>query len=140
MANITVTAADVRPLPGAHVEKYDAGGSGNIGDAVYIAADGDVEQGDGDANTLSPYSIGIAVSAVSGATEGATSFSAGDTVEVVTFGRVTGFSGMTPGDVLYQSDTAGKVGDTAGSTTHRVGKARSATILFVNPTTEGSNS
>lgn len=133
MALITVTPADVRPLPGAEVERYNAGGSGNVGDLVYMATDGDVEQGNGGAAGTA-YAIGVVVS-VNGGPK--TSFVAGDRLDVVVKGRVTGFSGMTPGDMLYQSDTAGRVGDAAGTTSHKVGRARSATVLSVNiPNTE----
>lgn len=128
MADITVTAADVRPLPGATVERYDLGGSVNVGDSVYMASDGDVEQADAGTATTA-YAIGICVSVPNGGTIGA----AGDRADVVTWGRVTGFSGMTPGDVLYQSDTTGKLADAAGTTSHKVARARSATEIFVMP-------
>lgn len=128
MADISLTAADVRPLPGATIERYDAGGSLAAGDSVYMADDGDVEEADGSAAGTT-YAIGIVVSGP----EGKTSFSAADRVDVVTWGRVTGFSGATPGDVLYQSDTAGALADAAGTTEHKVGRARSATVVFVCP-------
>ena len=128
MADISKTAADVRALPHAVVERYDAGGSLNAGDTVYLASDGDVDQADASA-AATTYAIGIVIAD----SDGSTSFVAGDRVDVVTFGRVAGFSGMTPGDVLYQSDTAGALADAAGTTSHKVGKARSATVFFVNP-------
>jgi len=128
MADISLTAADVRPLPGATIERYDAGGSLTAGDAVYMASDGDVEESDANAAGTT-YTIGIVVSGP----EGKTSFVAGDRVDVVTWGRVTGFSGATPGDVLYQSDTAGALGDAAGTTEHKVARVRSATVVFVCP-------
>ena len=53
MGAITVTAADVRPLPGAIVRRFDAGGSLTPGQAVYIADDGDVEAADADAEASS---------------------------------------------------------------------------------------
>ncbi len=131
MADITVTAADVRPLPGAVIEAYDAGGALSVGDAVYMAADGDVEEADASAAGTA-YAIGIVVSITNAAT-GATTAAAGDKVDVCTAGRVTGFSGMTPGDVLYMSDTAGALADAAGTTSHKVARARSAVTIFVNP-------
>lgn len=130
MADIAVTPIDVRPLLGAELERHTAGGSGNIGDTVYQAADEDVEQGDGSAAGTA-YSMGIAVKNLNNPV--ALTFAAGDTLEVVVFGRVAGFSGMTPNDVLYQSDTAGKLADAAGTTSHKVARARSATVVFVNP-------
>lgn len=128
MTTITVTPADVSPLPGATIESYNAGGAGNLGDTVYMASDGDVETADGSA-VGTAYAIGVVV-AIQG---GKTSFVAGDRLDVCTRGRVAGFSGMTPGDVLYQSDTTGKLEDAAGTTSHKVARARSATTVFVNP-------
>lgn len=128
MADVTMTAADARPLPGCIVERYDAGGSLAAGDAVYMATDGDVEEADANAAGTT-YTIGIVVAGP----DGLVSFSAGDAVDVVTWGRVAGFSGATPGDMLYQSDTAGALADAAGSTSHKVGRARSATVVFICP-------
>ncbi len=128
MADISVTVADVRPLPGAVIERYDAGGALAAGDSVYMASDGDVEEADASAAGTT-YVIGVVVSGP----EGKTSFAAGDRVDVVTWGRVTGFSGATPGDVLYQSDTAGALADAAGSTSHKVGRVRSAAVVFICP-------
>ena len=129
MADITVTAKDVIPLPGAFVEPYDAGGALTVGDTVYMASDGDVEEANASVAGTA-YAIGVVVS-VPGV--GATTAVAGDKVAVVTLGPVTGFSGMTPGDMLYQSDTAGALADAAGTVSHKVGRARSATTVFVNP-------
>lgn len=129
MADITVTAKNVRALPGATIERFSAGGAGNVGDEVYLASDGDVEQADGSAAGTA-FGIGIAV-AVGGTDK--TAFVAGDTLDVVTWGPVSGFSGMTPGDVLYTSDTAAKLADAAGTNSHKMGRARSAEIFFVQP-------
>jgi hypothetical protein len=129
MADIAVTPIDVRPLPGCDVERYNAGGAGNVGDLVYMAADGDVEVTDADAAGTT-YGIGIVVS-VGGTSK--TAFVAGDRVDVAVRGRVAGFSGMTPGDVLYTSNTAGKLADAAGTTSHKVARARSAAVISVQP-------
>ena len=136
MADITVTPADVRPLPGAVVQRFKAGATLNVGDAVYIAGDGDVEQANADV-AASAQAIGIVVSAP----DGATSASAGDTVDVVVHGPVTGFSGMTPGSLVYASVTAGKVADAApaaGSGDYKwiVGRAISSVTIFVAPFTD----
>lgn len=131
MANITVTAKNVRPLPGAVSRRFTAGGSIDVGDSVFVASDGDVEQAQAGtaSGSVATFSVGVAVSAPMGGTVAAS----GDPVDVVLYGPVEGFSGMTPGDVLYQSSTLGKVADAAGSVSHKVGKAISATVLFVNP-------
>jgi hypothetical protein len=131
MTDITVTAADVRPLPDAIIEEYDAGGSGSVGDLVYMATDGDVEESDASAAGTT-YAIGVVV-AVGGGIGGRTTFVAGDRLAVVVWGRVTGFSGMTPGDMLYVSNTAATLGDAAGDNSHKMGRARSATVVFIQP-------
>lgn len=134
MADVTVTAADVRPLPGAIVRRYDAGGSLSAGDLVYIASDGDVEQADADA-AASARGIGIVVADG----DGGTSFSAGDRVDVVVLGPVAGFSSLTPATLLFASTTAGAIGDAAptagGDYVWCIGYAEAAAVVFVNPFT-----
>lgn len=133
MADLTTTTANASPLPGSHVEGFNAGGSGALLDTVYVASDGDVEQADG-----SVAGTADAIGVVVGIVDGKTSFVAGDRVQVLVWGPIAGFSGMTPGDVLYQSDTAGKVADAAGTVSHKIGRARTATILFVQPPITGA--
>lgn len=131
MAAITVTAADVRPLSGAVIRRFDAGGTVNMGAPVYLASDGDVEHADASAvSTLVP-TLGIAVSTP----DGGTSASAGERVDVVVFGPVAGFSSLTPGGLVYVSDTAGGLDTAAGTKDFIVGYAESATTVFVQPET-----
>lgn len=129
MADVTVTARNVSPLPGAICRPFLAGGSGSVGNLVYIASDGDVEVTDADAAGTA-RAHGMVVSA---GTEGATTFASGDAVSVCVFGPVAGFSGATPGVLAYVSNTAGAVGDAAGTTSHIVGRFQSATELFIHP-------
>jgi len=132
MADVTVTAGDVRPLPGAFARRFDAGGTIYTGQAVYIAADGDVEQADADAGSLQAQAIGICVADNTGATI-ATS---GDRVDVVVFGPVTGYSSMTPGLLVFASTSAGGLVQgtpAAGSHVVPVGIAFDASTIFVNP-------
>jgi hypothetical protein len=49
MASVTVTPIDVRPLNGNVTINAVVGGAMSIGDAAYIAADGDWERADADA-------------------------------------------------------------------------------------------
>jgi len=132
MAAITVTAADVRPLPGSIVRRFDAGGSLTAGQAVYIASDGDVEAADADAEASS-QARGI----VCADCDGGTSYSANDKVDVVVLGPVGGFSSMAEGEPVYVSTTAGSVDQTApassGDYPFVVGYAESTAILFVMP-------
>lgn len=127
MANLTVTAADVRPLPGAKIVRMQAGGTVSVGAAVYVVSDGDVEHtAGGSLSTVLP-ALGIVCAALDGDTSGAS----GEWVDVVTAGRVTGFSGMTPGDIAYVSNTAGKLADAAGTKSLIMGLVLSTTVVLV---------
>lgn len=128
MSAITVTAGDVRPLNGAVVRQYDAGGSISVGDAVYLASDGDVEKAIG-TGTPMHMAIGVAV-AGSG---GGTTIASGDAVDVVVHGPVTGGASMTPGSQVYVSNTAGSWDTAVGTKDMRLGYAESAATLFVQP-------
>jgi len=129
MAACTVTAGDVRPLNGAVIRRFDAGGTVSIGDVVYIASDGDVEQADGSAIGTTLPVIGIAVATP----DGGTSASAGERLDVVVSGPVAGFSSLTPGALGYVSDTAGKVDTAVGTKDAVVGICESAAVFFVRP-------
>ena len=136
MADVTVTAANVRPLDGAIIRRFDAGGALDVGDAVYIASDGDVEAADADA-AASAQVVGVVV-AIAG--KDLTTAAAGDAVDVVMFGPVTGFSSLTPGALHYASTTAGAIeaAAPAGASSDFlwiVGKAENATTIFINPFT-----
>lgn len=131
MADIALVAKKIAALPGALCRMITLGGSVNVGDAVYIASDGDAEQADGNAGTgVNEKARGI-VLAVGG--EGAESGVAGERATMCLHGPIAGFSGMTPGDTLFVSDTAGKVADAAGTNSSVIGHAFAADVLFVAP-------
>ena len=90
-ANLSVTSADVRPLPGAIVQRMQAGGTVTVGYAVYIDSDGYVQHTAGGAIGTTLPAFGVVVAAKDGDTSGAS----GEWVDVVTRGPVAGFSGMT---------------------------------------------
>jgi len=131
MSSVTVTAADVRPLPGAIVRRYEAGATMTPGDLVYVASDAQVELADID-GAASAQAIGIVVAGP----QGKVSFVVTEQVDVVVFGPVTGFSSLTPGALHYGSVTAGDIETAApagssGDYLWIVGYAESATTLFV---------
>jgi hypothetical protein len=133
MADITITATDVRPLPGALVRRFDAGGTCYAGEAVYVASDGDVERADAN-GSLSVIAAGIVVAD----NDGGTAFASGDRVDVVCFGPVAGYSSLTPGLPQYVSAEAGQMtqtpGDLGGGTYECiVGLAEQSGVIFVNP-------
>jgi hypothetical protein len=131
MADITVVAKKVAALPGAICRFVTLGGNVNVGDVVYMASDGDAEVADGDAGTgVIEEGRGIVLS-VGG--EGKESGVAGERASICLYGPVAGFSGMTPGDGLYVSDTAGKLADAAGANEWAMGFAYAADVVFVNP-------
>lgn len=114
-------------LPGAITRPFNAGGSGALLDTVIISGATAV-QADGSA-APGAYARGI-VTSIAGGKE---SFVTGDKLGVTLLGPVAGFTGMTEGDILYQSDTAGAMADAPGTVSHKVGFAESATVFFVNP-------
>jgi len=136
MANLTVTAADVRPLEGAIVRRYSAGDTVYVGDCVYMGTAGAVLQAAAGTSTIgSAIPLGIVVSAPDGGTVAVS----GDKVDVVVYGPVAGFSSLTPGSHVWVSATAGKLADgQAGSGYYNyiVGIAEATTTVFVRPCAE----
>ena len=130
--NISVTATDVRPLPGYQSVRIDAGGSLYAGQAVYIGSDGDVVAADAD-GSLSAMVLGIVIAD----NDGGTLFTDGDVVDVVYHGRVTGYASMTPGIPVYASTLAGQMQQAetfaSGDYVTEVGLAVDATTILVRP-------
>lgn len=56
------------------------------------------------------------------------------------YGPVGGFSSLTPGDYAYVSNTAGGLDTAAGTFGFIVGRAESASVLFVDPGIDDPNS
>ena len=52
---------------------------------------------------------------------------------MVVHGPVSSITGGTPGLLVYGSDTAGEVSETAGTKDTIIGYNESATVLFVQP-------
>lgn len=127
MADIALTSANIRPLTGSVLRRFEAGAALTVGYAVYIAADGDVEHADANAAGLEQV-IGVVVAS----RDGETSIDSGDPATVCVFGPVSGYT-MTPADTIWLSDTVGRVADAAATFDRIVGYAESASVLFVNP-------
>lgn len=128
MANISVTASTVRPLSGAVIRRFDAGDAVSVGDAVYIASDGDVEQANGGA-LATAWAIGVVVACP----DGDTGAVAGEAVDVCVHGSIEFASGMTPGKLAYVGDSAGMVSTAAGTESCVLGFVETATQIFVRP-------
>lgn len=137
MADIALTPRKVKADPSALCLPYDAGGSGSVGDWVYLASDGDVEQTDADVSA-SAQGIGIVVAV---GTMGATTFVAGDRLSVCVFGlcEIAPTASLTIPGRLYASTTAGAADQTApassGDFPFILGRAVSTSAVFVNPQT-----
>lgn len=137
MADITVTAANVRPLNGAVIRRGEAGGSGSVGDLVYLDGTNGWKQADADASQAAAMGRGVVVAVGS---EGATTFADGDKIDILVFGPFEGAESMTPGGVVYNSSTAGAMADAAPAETGDdwdfiVGWAESASVIFFHPQT-----
>jgi len=131
---MAVTARNVRALNEAETRTFVAGGTVNMGDAVYVDSNGKVQQARANA-ALTAEAVGIVIAV---AQPGATAAASGEAVEVCVFGPVGGFSSLTPGAVQYVSDaTAAALVETApsgaGKWAKAIGRADSAGIVFVLP-------
>ena len=136
MAVLTVTAASVsaNQNQGSIIRSYQAGGTINVGDAVYADTSNLVYQALGNAQTTS-QAIGIVVDTQD--QYGATSATVNKWVSVCVYGPVDGFASLTPGKPVYvDKTTAGKLNDaapTGGAWQFIVGHAIDTVTFFVDP-------
>lgn len=114
------TAANIKPLEGAVIQRYTAGATIEAGEIVSMMADTYVDPGIATAFTGCMVK-GIALNAAV----------AGKTVDVVTSGRVRCLTGATPPGFVYLSDTAGEPSESVGTKDVIVGHSENATDLFV---------
>ena len=131
MAAVSMTAADVRPLPGAITRRFTAGGTINAGQPVYLNSSGNAVRSDATDRAKS-HVVGLAVAD----NDGGTIFSSGDIIDVVVFGPVAGGSSLNEGSFAYCGTTAGGMEDgSPGSGNYKVivGVPHADDILFVNP-------
>jgi len=117
------TAANVKPLQGAIIRRYTAAAAIDAGMAVYLSANDTVTKCDGNAVASTLPFVGIALQDVA----------TGDRVDVVVFGPVNSVTGGTAGSLLYLSDTAGEVAESAGTKQFQIGFVENATVIFVSP-------
>lgn len=115
MANIVVTAAQVAPIDLEQSEVYSFVPAVALarGQATYL-------------NSAGKVALGIATAAGTIKTGGIALESAGvrQGVSILKRGKVAGYavSALAYGALIYSSDTAGAVSDTAGTTSQVVGK------------------
>jgi len=128
MADLTVTAADVRPLDGAVVRRFLAAAAIDVGAPVYLSAAGTVSEADGSAYASS-CAIGVCVAVQPGGAS-TTAAAAGEYVDVVLSGPIGGCS-CTYGTLYYVDDDAGVMADAAGTKDCIVGIGLDANTLLV---------
>jgi len=129
MADVTIVAADIRPLKGCVVKRFAAGGTLTPGQPVYLSAANTVSAADGSA-VATAACIGVVIAGP----DGAVSFSAGDQVDVVLYGPVAGYStNMGYGTYFYVDDDAGVIADAAGTKSTIIGIGLDSTTLLVRP-------
>ena len=116
------TAANIKPLEGALIDRFTAGAAIAAGELVSMSSDGYIDPAD--STSAKSLVLGVAVQAAA---------AAGERIDVVTHGRVKCLTGATPGAVVYNSTTAGEPLETTAGNQTAAGIAVSATILFVRP-------
>lgn len=122
MADITVTKANVSALNEGHTVKATAGATLTAGAVVYI---------DGSNNAKLADASAAATAHVAGLVIAPKDPVSGDGFDMAVPGcLIGGFSGMTPGDLLYLSDTAGKLADAAGTKSKPCARALTATEII----------
>lgn len=131
MADISLTSAQIAPLVanGAILRRGVAAAALTVGYLCYIDSSGTIQHADANASQAASRAVGVIVAS----RDGETSIASGDPVTYCVFGPVSGFSGMTPGTVLYVSDTVGRVADAAATFDRIIGYAESASVIFVSP-------
>lgn len=136
MTVATQTPADVRPLVGAVQQTLTLGASLSLGDAVYLASDGTIKAAKSDAAATAD-AIGVLVALSSNSGIGKSAGVAGDVGEVVTYGPVSGITGITKGKFCYvDATTAGDIVDTLPAFPNYgkvLGYQQTDSIFFVDP-------
>lgn len=130
MTDLTVTAADVRPLPGCKIMRFTAGGTIDVGAPVYMSGNDTVAEADGSAAATAAC-IGVMVATAPNAAS-TTAAASGEACDVVLLGPVAGYT-CTYGKYYYVDDDAGVLADATGTASVVVGLGLSASVLLVRP-------
>jgi len=91
------------------------------GSALYIKSDGKIWKAS--AQTQAEVDGFVGISNRNGI--------AGETADFISYGYKTDYSGLTPGQVYYLSDTAGVLATSAGTISKKVGVVFSSTTLLI---------
>lgn len=137
MTATTVTPAQISASEerGAVIERYTAGESIVLGQAVYLDSSYNAWLAKADTSAKAT-AVGVAVIADNFA--GESTIVAGGTVAVVVYGPVWGYTSLTEGAYWVDKTTAGSINDTAptgGAYQYIVGHSIDSQTLFVDPGT-----
>lgn len=123
MADVTVTKGRVSALSGPTVRAPLAGGTLTAGDAVYIDGTNGAKRASAEAAATAKVA-GLLIAPEDVA-------SGGEGLDLAVPGcQVGGFSGLNPGDLLYLSNTAGKLSTTPGALLKPVARAITSTEIL----------
>lgn len=125
---ISTTAANVRPLKGAHVRRKTLALACAAGVIAAIANDGRITPADKDTQAKA-HGRGIVLADG----YGSTTFNAGQIVDFVVAGPVGGYSGLTPGAVVYVGDDGAPTHTAPTSLACAVGYAEDESTIYVQP-------
>lgn len=130
--SIVVTKASIRPLKGAQVRRITLAEAATAGAILAVNNVGKGAVATKNSTQALAFGRGLALANNTGGTD----FAAAERVDMVVFGPVAGFSGLTPGLPVYVGNT-GVVTQTATATTgeypQEIGWAEDDGTVFVNP-------
>lgn len=138
MADITVTATQVRPLQDQGclvVTGYVAAATMSVGDIVYVSDSTNRKVTKTDADTLATVR-GMIYMVVAGGRHSTTgAIVANEAVDLVEYGPVYlgSSAALDVAKSYYASNTAGKLNDAPGTNIRRLGLARDTSVFFFNP-------
>lgn len=133
MATVSYTAKNIVMLEGAVGRDFEAGGTVDVGAAVYVNSSGQIIEARANAAATS-MAIGILVASF----DGDTSIASGERGTVCVFGPVSGYTSVIEGSRHFvSSSAAGEIVDTApsgaGTWSHAIGYGEKDGVLFVLP-------
>lgn len=133
MANVTVTATQVRPLKGALTRTLTAGEAMALGKGIQVAADGDAELWNATSAAGVQGVIGIVVAGNQAAADG--DVAAGEAITVVISGPVYlgPDAALDETKLYFAAATDGVITDVAPANFRAVGYPINTTTLFFAP-------
>jgi hypothetical protein len=140
MANVTVDATNVRPLPGYIGFELDAAEAMSVGMIIQVDADSEALMANATAAATNKGTLGLVVAGGRHAASGA--IVAGERITVVTYGRVYlgEAAALDESKTYYTSTTDGLISDTPTANARPIGTPVSATVLNFSVTSTEAGS